>query len=51
MGIVHVAIMSVCHVGSYGAFVGCDWVWKVARYVVCSPSQGIFRSIMLLASL
>jgi hypothetical protein len=46
-----VTVVFVCHVGSCGALVGCSWALKVARYVVCSPSRGIFRSIMLLSSL
>jgi hypothetical protein len=38
MGMVRVAVMSVCHVGSCGALVGCSWARKVAGYVFCSPN-------------
>jgi hypothetical protein len=51
MGMAHVvAVLGYC-VGSYVALTGCSLAWKLVRYVVCSPSRGIFRSIVLLSSL
>jgi hypothetical protein len=50
MIMVHVVAVMVYRFGSCGEPVGCSCAWNAARYFVCSPSQGICRSIVLLSS-
>jgi hypothetical protein len=37
-GMVYVAVVMVCHVGSCGEIVECSWAWEDVRCIVCSPS-------------